>query len=124
MEFHEWLEGELKARGMRAQDLANDGNIDPATVSSLLNDQRKLGPDVGRRVAKALQLPQWVVFMAGGLMTEAPDYVGQSMPPVMASIVREVRKAEEKDQRLLLAMIRTLTQYLHENEPTETVTKP
>jgi transcriptional regulator with XRE-family HTH domain len=118
MKFSEWLAARLAERSMRAQDLANYGDIDPATVSSILNDRREVGPEVARKMAKALELPQWVVLFAAGILTEEPDYVNQPMPPVIASIVRDLKKADEKDQRLLQAMVRTLTSHLAERNDT------
>lgn len=115
MKFSDWLERQLLERGLRPQDLANAGDIDPATVSAILNDRREVGPDVGRRIARALKLPQWVVFRAGGLLTEDPDYQDKPMPPLLASMVRDLSRATEAQQRAMYAVLRAMLQHMGEN---------
>src|SRR5689334_2610473 len=89
VKFSEWLTDELAARKMKPQDLANAGDIDPATVSAILNERREVGPDVARRIAKGLELEQWEVFYAAELLTEMPKSMG-AMSPLLASIMREL----------------------------------
>lgn len=102
MEFNDWLERQLLDRGMRPQDLANAGDIDPATVSAIRNERREVGPDVARRVAKALALPQWVVFRAAGLLTEDPAYQDKPMSPVLASIMHDLERCPDEDALKML----------------------
>ncbi len=92
--------------------MANLGDIDPAMVSAILIERREVGPDVARRIAMALDLPQWVAFIAGGLVTEKPDSNSKPMPPVLASILHELSGADERDERMVLAVIQTLMQHL------------
>jgi len=105
VKFNQWLADELDARKMKPQDLANAGDIDPATVSAILNERREVGPDVARRIAKGLQLEQWEVFYAAELITEVPKAAGQ-LSPVMVSIMRELRRCDEQTLRLFLAWLR------------------
>lgn len=124
MKFSEWLSDELEARKMKPHDLANAGDIDPATVSAILNERREVGPDVARRIARGLQLEQWEVFYAAGMLTETPKPVAmENMSPIMVSLVRELRAATERDRRLYLSTLRAMNREIKTWEDFKNITE-
>jgi transcriptional regulator with XRE-family HTH domain len=68
--FASWLEAEIKSRGWQAADLADAMGKDDATISRVLSGERNAGPEFCRGLAKALRIPQKVVFVRAGLMDE------------------------------------------------------
>lgn len=53
IEFSDWLNDQMNARGWRAVDLANAANLPSATVVRILNGDRNAGPDAAVKIAKA-----------------------------------------------------------------------
>lgn len=124
VKFTEWLEQELAARKMKPQDLANAGDIDPATLSAIIRERRELGPDVARRIAKGLQLEQWEVFYAAELLTEIPKVFDETGSPIMVSLVQALRQASERDRRLFLAVLRSMNREIRTWEDFQRISDP
>lgn len=73
-DFASWLEKQLAERGLGKSEFAALAEIDTGTISNLMNDMRKPGPEICRKIARALKLPQAVVFYEAGISTEKPDF--------------------------------------------------
>lgn len=95
-DFTSWLEKQLEGRGLSKSEFATLAEIDTGTISNLLNGMRKPGPEICRKVARALKLPQAVVFYEAGILTEKPDF--PDFDPVALDILSslENRTAAEK----------------------------
>jgi hypothetical protein len=103
-DFPAWLERQLAERGWLPYHLAKKSGLGASTILNLLSGERKLGPDAGRAMAKALELPEHVVFLAGGLLTEAPPDLGGH--PIKATIAREI--GLEDDPNVLASLLEVI----------------
>ncbi len=71
--FGDWLENEMNNRGWRPVDLANKARISRGSLSNIINDLRRPGPDICRAIANALQVPPEKVFRQAGLLPPKPE---------------------------------------------------
>jgi transcriptional regulator with XRE-family HTH domain len=97
MDFADWLQRELERRGMNPNQLAKASGRGANTIQNILKRERSVGPEVARDIAKALGLPQHVVFLAAGLQTETIPDLGSH--PIKATIAREI--GDEDDPAVL-----------------------
>lgn len=72
-EFVKWLENELRIRDWKLSDLARAAGVSPATITHILNEERNLGPDVGRAIARALMISEIEIFRHAGLLSPEPS---------------------------------------------------
>jgi transcriptional regulator with XRE-family HTH domain len=78
-----WLEDQLNKRGWRPADLARTANIPDATLSNILNQNRKAGPDVCNAIAKALNEPPEKIFRLAGLLPYLPPAVEEEREAIV-----------------------------------------
>jgi transcriptional regulator with XRE-family HTH domain len=71
-EFIDWLEREMAARNWRPFELANAAGVYQSTLGKILNGERKVGPELAVKLAKALDLPPESVFRKAGLLPRTP----------------------------------------------------
>jgi len=69
-----WIEKKIKTRGWKPADLARRAGIPSSTLSRVLNETRNAGPDVCRRLARALNVPpEQILRQAGHLPPASPE---------------------------------------------------
>ena len=73
MYFSEWLKAEMEQRGMGVRELARQAGVSPGTISHILNGTRGPGPETCTKIARALDMPEILVFMKAGLMEETRE---------------------------------------------------
>jgi transcriptional regulator with XRE-family HTH domain len=66
--FPEWIEKQLVQRDWRPSDLARVAGIADATLSRILNETRKAGPETCVAIARALRIPPERVFRKARLL--------------------------------------------------------
>jgi transcriptional regulator with XRE-family HTH domain len=71
----EWLEVELAKRAWKPADLARAAHLPDATISNILNFNRKAGSDVCNAIAKALDEPPEKIFRLAGILPPLPPPV-------------------------------------------------
>lgn len=95
-EFSTWLEYQLAMRGWRPIDLANAAGVPNATISRVLNGDRKAGPEVATAIADALDLSPEFVFRRAGLLPDLPpperDPTFQELTEVMRNMSPDERR--------------------------------
>ena len=64
----EYLEDELVSRSWRPADLARAANLPDATISHILNGNRRAGPEGCNALAQALDEPPEKIFRLAGLL--------------------------------------------------------
>lgn len=69
----QWIETKLKEKEWKPADLARLAGIKDATLSRILNGDRKAGPEVCRGIARALNEPPELVFQLAGLLPKTPE---------------------------------------------------
>lgn len=73
MEFVDWLNAELEARGWSNSELARRAGVVPSTVSMVISGHSKPGVDFCLGVARALNEPPEKVFRLAGLLPSKPS---------------------------------------------------
>lgn len=101
MDFADWLQAELDRRGMKPYHLAKEAGIGANSVQNILKRERNVGPELARRIARALKLPEHVVFLAAGLLSEPVPDLGSH--PIKATIAREI--GDEDDPQVLARLL-------------------
>lgn len=96
-DFADWLDRELRERGMKPKHLADRIKRGANSIQNILKRERNVGPEIARDIAREFGYPQYFVFYQAGLLTELPPDLGSH--PVKASIAHEVMD-EEDDARL------------------------
>lgn len=95
--FSIWLEEQLELRGWRPSDLATAAGLSNATISRVLNGDRRAGPEVATAIAKALSLPPEFVFRQVGLLPAQGHVDGPS--PSFQEIAEIMRNMTEDERR-------------------------
>lgn len=99
--FGYWLENELKNRGWKPADLANKADLSRGSLSNILNDMRKPGPEVCQRIADALEIPEEIIFREAGLLRTKPE-----MDANIEELLYLYRQLSEADRKRLLQSAR------------------
>ena len=94
--FSVWLEKELAARRWRPADLARAAGLSNATVTRVLNGDRKAGADVALAIARGLNVSADLVFRRAGLL---PSQSGPERDPAFQEIVEIMRGMTEEERR-------------------------
>lgn len=97
--FSRWLKYRMDERNLKAIKLAELSGVDPTTIGLLLAGARNLGPEAARGIARGLGLPEWEVFLAGGLLSQAPlNAEGRPLDPRIETIWRELEALNMPDE--------------------------
>jgi len=105
MEFGEWLQEQLDSRGWHQARLARRSGISAGQIARVINDTRQPGPEFCRAIAKALELPEELVFRQAGLLS--PEQRKED-PPTLAEWVALFRQSTPEKQEDLLTLARAL----------------
>lgn len=97
--FASWLVDEMSSRGLTASELAALCGTYPATITNIINENRKPGPEICRAIAKALNYPQAFVFFKAGLMTEATSSDENDLE--VEAILRKLMSLPEDQRRVI-----------------------
>lgn len=106
--FAAWLKAIMAERGLKAAHLADLCGLDPSTIGLWLDGSRNLGREAALALAEGLRLPQWVVFHAGGILTEPPLFAGEAMDPKTDELYHWLRRLTPAQREVLLAMAKTM----------------
>jgi len=100
-EFITWLEEELNRRDWQPADLARKANLGNSTITRILGETRKAGPEVCVAIAQALGEPPEKVFRLAGLLPPSPEPANGEDQLLIA-----FRQLPSQQQRFLLDMLR------------------
>lgn len=73
-QFVDWLNSELNERRWTQSDLARAAGLGRGTVSNIVINLRKPGPEFCQAIAHALELPEEFVFRKAGLLSTPAGY--------------------------------------------------
>jgi transcriptional regulator with XRE-family HTH domain len=104
-EFAEWLQGELDRRGWDQSKLARRAGVSQGQVSRVLSGTRGLGPDTCRAIARALDLPEEVVFRKAGLLSEKSE---EAEKLKLLELIILLESASDEDLDLMIEMARVV----------------
>ncbi len=71
--FSEWLQKELREKGMSQADLSKASGLSRSIISKVINQNSWPTPDTIKAIAKGLRLPEATVFQAAGLLPPAKE---------------------------------------------------
>jgi hypothetical protein len=83
VDFPEWLKQQIAERQLKPFHLAKAAGLNASTILHLLSGEREIGSKAARDIARALELPQIVVFQAAGLITEQVVLDGEALDAQM-----------------------------------------
>lgn len=105
-EFSQWLQEELQERNWNQADLARITGLTTAGVSKLLSSSRGAGPDACRAIARALELPEELVFRKAGLLSPTWDQLTNADLPNVAEWRSILLELTHDNRRELLQIAR------------------
>lgn len=112
LEFHNWLQQEMKKRGWSQADLAREAGLSRGAVGNVLRQEREPGKGFLIGIAQALRLPPEEVFRIAGILPdtneddsyakEAAHLVGllpEEKKQIAVDYIRFLLEMEEKKRR-------------------------
>jgi len=129
--FVDWLLSELAARGWNTAELGRRivklDQVDETTadyvrrvngqmavLSKIVNRERAMGPEVARRIAAALDVPQSVIFRKAGLLD---DSVPGGLTAGQEELLAVLDQLGEEDRETLLALAKTMKERKAKENP-------
>lgn len=103
--FSSWLQTELANRQWSQSEFARRSQLSTGTISSLLSESRDAGPEIARKIAHALRVPERVVFFEAGLLTEDP---GGTIDPITLDLVSMLENRSETEKRIALETVKAV----------------
>ena len=95
--FVEWLDAELSARGWSRAELARRAGVTEASLSLIYSGDREPGTKICKGIAKALKLPDDVVYRVAGLLDVKPNE-----DQTVSEITHIYHELDEENQQDLL----------------------
>ena len=101
-DFAKWLKDQFETRGWTQNELARKAGTTSGHVSLVMSGLRQPGPELCRGVARALGIPEIVVFVQAGLMSQTanPDEL------TLRELYGLLSELPPDDQRAILAEAR------------------
>lgn len=72
--FSKWLQERINSKGYNQAELARRANVSRAAINGILTGSRGIGNDLCSAIARGLELPEIVVFIAAGIIKSPPGY--------------------------------------------------
>jgi transcriptional regulator with XRE-family HTH domain len=99
-ELADWLKQELERREWNTSDLARKAEVQPASLSRIINETREAGPNICLAIAKALHVAPERVFRKAGLLPPEPE----KDPTIMDAIHKMSRLTPEERKEIVRYM--------------------
>lgn len=101
--FIDWLQQELQKRGWNQAELARRSGTTTAQISRIMTGEQSPGPEVGRKIARALRVPPEEVFRHAGLLPPTPKQLEGA-----EELLYHYASLSEDDRKRLLIIARSL----------------
>jgi transcriptional regulator with XRE-family HTH domain len=95
--FGDWLAQEIRTRNWSLSDLARAAGLRPSTLSQVITGTSSAGPAVCRAVAKALKIPEELVFRQAGLLSPLPACADDAVTRELLEIVKHLTPDERRE---------------------------
>lgn len=82
--------------------------VSPTTVYRVLNEERGIGRELARKIAKALDLPPNVVFYRAGYSEEDPNDPIQRLDPISIEVISMLENRSDSEKAAALATVKAL----------------
>ncbi|MBK7201912.1 helix-turn-helix transcriptional regulator [Candidatus Amarolinea dominans] len=100
MNFADWLQQELRARGWNQAELVRRSGLSVAYVSNLVSGMRSPGTGAISQLARALGVsPEEIMRQAGMFPASA------NSQQTLAELSKKIEKLSESDRQIILAMV-------------------
>ncbi|MFC1923561.1 helix-turn-helix domain-containing protein [Chloroflexota bacterium] len=97
VKFSEWIQHQLNDRGWVKKELGMRSGLDISYVNQIILGHRNPGPKACRGIAKALEIPEVIVFQQFGYLTQDP-----AIDPTTETFITILSQLPEDDQSELL----------------------
>jgi len=119
MTLIEWLEKKLEENDWRPADLARESGLSPATLSKILNGERRAGPEVCVGIARAFDMNPVIVFRLAGLLPASSEDLRQD-DPILDHCCRILASLPKNERILTLRYLRGLAATMKDERREET----
>jgi len=109
--FGEWLNEELKKRGLSQYAFGKMIDVPPTHINHLINGRRKPSAEMLETIAKGLKLPQEEIYRRAGILPQAPP---KSEQKEMLNYLFD--RFPEKEKKDLLTYMRIKLMMLEEEK--------
>lgn len=114
--FQDWLQAELDKRTWNMAELARQAStperpISQSAISQVMLKKNRLGVKLASAIARALELPEDIVFEMGGL--KSPSKRDES--GIMRELALIFSHLDTEDQQLLIAQARLIRKHRRRN---------
>jgi len=103
----------MDARGLGVRELARIAGVGSGTISRILTESRKPGPEVCQKLARAFGISETVVFVEAGLMSPARTATEVNLRELY-DLLKDLPVSE---QRAILAEARERWEAVHGESP-------
>lgn len=112
MDFIEWLKAEMEKRDWSQNELARRAGVTSGHMSLVMTGMREPGPELCRGLARALGIPETVVFVEAGLMSSPRN----STEITLLELYELMEELPIEDQRAILREARERYHAVHGSE--------
>ena len=98
--FGEWLLEQLKNRGWTQAELARRAHISQPTLSRIIAETRRVGPDAALAIARALGESPVTVYRLAGLLPPAPPQSEAEKVREIVEILASVPEGPMRDEAI------------------------
>ena len=102
-QFSYWLEEKMKEREWSQSELARRAGLTRGAINNILTAHRQPGPEFCRAIARALDLPEELVFREAGLLSPKNEE-----PPTLSEWIHIFWEADEKERDRMIEVAKTL----------------
>jgi len=103
MEFVEWLNSAIEAKGWSRAEFARQTKLSPSQVTRLLNGERGIGEQSLNSIAIALKLPASLLFEKAGFLPSKPGLFSDKQ----RELLHLAETADEDAIDMAIAMLET-----------------
>ena len=118
MNFAEWLQQQLKKRGLRQAELSRRSTIPTGQLSRILNGIWNAGPEPCIALAQAFGLSREEVFRARGwLLSQSQEEIRLKLSSEAAEVAAEIDKLPSTSRQIALELAKATVQTLQSVKP-------
>lgn len=105
--FQPWLAKEMDKRGWDAAELARRSGVNQSAIGQVISEKRALGAKLASAIAKALDMPESIVFQLAGLTQQE-----EGGPTLTENELMYIfRTLDDEDQKLLMSQARAIQRH-------------
>jgi transcriptional regulator with XRE-family HTH domain len=103
-EFASWLQNEMNERGWNNSELARRAGVSRGAIGNVLRGDRGVGKDIGRGIAKALNLPPEEIYRMVDILPPSRNPENDEAD----ELAHKISLLPQEDQQILITLIEAL----------------